>query len=124
MCRYDGRNDKVTEAVNALAKKMSEEKTRILSREPAEETVYRIFYVDDSERYLFIQLEKEGLIALIEHRCGPLVPKQWFCHFTFERVADFLIAFFLLEGIEFCQLSDIVASYSDNETFHSTSGFL
>lgn len=43
MCRYDGRNDKVTEAVNALAKKMSEEKTRILSREPAEETVYRIF---------------------------------------------------------------------------------
>jgi hypothetical protein len=124
VCRYDGRNDKVTEAVNALAKKMAEEKTRLLSREAAEETVHRIFYIDDSERSLFIQLEKEGLIALIEHRSRPLAPKQWFCRFTFERVADFLIALFLLEGIEFSQLRDIVASYSDNETFTEHQGLL
>ena len=124
VCHYDGRNDKVTEAVNALAKKMAEEKTRLLSREAAEETVHRIFYIDDSERSLFIQLEKEGLIALIEHRSRPLAPKQWFCRFTFERVADFLIALFLLEGIEFSQLRDIVASYSDNETFTEHQGLL
>jgi hypothetical protein len=100
VCRYDNRDDNVTEAVNALAKKMAEEKTRLLSRETAQKIVNEIFSVEDSERSLFIQLEKEGLIALIEQRTRPLAPRQWFCRFTFERVADFLMALFLLEGIE------------------------
>jgi hypothetical protein len=124
VCRYDGRDDKVTEAVNALAKKMAEEKTRLLSREAAQEVVHQIFYVDDSERSLFIQLEKEGLITLIEQRSRPLAPRQWFFRFTFERVADFLIALFLLEGVKSDQITDIVNSNSDNETFTQHQGLL
>jgi hypothetical protein len=105
VCRYDNRDDNVTEAVNALAKKMAKEKTRLLSRETAREVVNQIFSVEDSERSLFIQLEKEGLIALIEQRTRPLEPRKWFCRFTFERVADFLIALYLLEEIETNQLN-------------------
>lgn len=137
-CRYDNRDDKVTEAVNALAKKMAEEKNRLLSRETAGEIVSQIFSVEDSERSLFIQLEKEGLIALIEQRTRPLAPKEWFCRFTFERVADFLIALFLLEGLEanqlkptdsnaiqsVYQLSNIVITDSDSETFKGNKGLL
>ncbi|MEH1901826.1 MAG: hypothetical protein V7L04_10520 [Nostoc sp.] len=78
VCRYDNRDDNITKAVNALAKKMAEEKTRLLSRETAQKIVHEIFSVEDSERSLFIQLEKEGLIALIEQRTRPLAPKQWF----------------------------------------------
>lgn len=105
VCRYDNRDDNVTEAVNALAKKMAEEKTRLLSRETAQKIVNEIFSVEDSERSLFIQLEKEGLIALIEQRTRPLAPRQWFCRFTFERVADFLMVLFLLKEIEANQLN-------------------
>jgi hypothetical protein len=123
VCRYDTRDDKVTKAVNALAKKMAEEKTRFLSREAAQDIVHQIFSVDDSERSLFIQLEKEGLIALVEERSRPLAPRQWFCRFTFERVADFLIAWFLLEGIQSEQLSDVVSHFT-NETFTENQGLL
>lgn len=137
-CRYDNRDDKVTEAVNALAKKMAEEKNRLLSRETAREIVSQFFSVEDSERSLFIQLEKEGLIALIEQRSRPFAPKKWFCRFTFERVADFLIALFLLEGLEanqlkptnpksiqsVCQLSNIVIPDPDNETCKENKGLL
>ena len=138
VCRYDQRDDKVTEAVNALAKKMAEEKTRILSRETALVIVDQIFSVDDSDRSLFIQLEKEGLISLIEQKTRPLAPRQWFCRFTFERVADFLIALFLLERIEVSQLnitklnaiesayevSDIIIPDISNETFDKNKGLL
>ncbi|MEO1375714.1 MAG: hypothetical protein AAFW70_15640, partial [Cyanobacteria bacterium J06635_10] len=136
VCRYDQRDDKVSEAVNALAKKMAEDKNRLLSRETAQEIVNRIFSVEDSERSLFIQLEKEGLIALVEQRTRPLAPRQWFCRFTFERVADFLIAFFLLEGIESYELNstnfnEIQSVYqlsniidSDNEVFNENQGLL
>lgn len=138
VCRYDNRDDNVTKAVNALAKKMAEDKTRLLSRETAREIVNQIFSVEDSERSLFIQLEKEGLIALIEQRTRPLAPRKWFCRFTFERVADFLIALFVLEGIEPNQLNpnnsdviqsvykstSIIISNSDNETFNQNKGLL
>src|SRR6476620_6417522 len=77
VCRYDNRDENVTEAVNALAKKMAEEKTRLLPRETAQEVVNQIFSVGDSERSLFIQLEKEGLIALIEQKTRHLAPKKW-----------------------------------------------
>ena len=107
VCRYDEKDENVNvnNAVNALAKRMAEQKTRLLSREEAKEIVNQLFFVNDSDRSLFIQLEKEGLITLIEQRSRPLAPKQWFCRFTFERVADFLIALFLLEGIEPYQLT-------------------
>ncbi|MDF5720660.1 MAG: hypothetical protein PUP91_09265 [Rhizonema sp. PD37] len=138
VCRYDNRDENVTEAVNALAKKMAKEKTRLLSRETAREVVNQIFSVEDSERSLFIQLEKEGLIAFVEQRTRPLASKKWFCRFTFERVADFLIALFLLEEIEanqlkytnynvsqLCeQLSNIIIPNSDNETFNVNKGLL
>ncbi|PHV61311.1 hypothetical protein, partial [Cyanobacterium aponinum] len=138
VCRYDKRVEKVKEAVNALAKKMAEEKTRLLTRETAEEIVNKIFDANDSDRSLFIQLEKEGLIALIEQKTRPLAPKQWFCRFTFERIADFLIALFLLEGIEanefkttnpttiqlVDQLTNIVNPYSDLEIFNENKGLL
>ena len=124
VCRYDRRDDNVTKAVNALAKKMAEEKTRLLSREAAQEIVNQIFFVDDSQRSLFIQLEKEGLIALIEQRSRPLAPRQWFCRFTFERVADFLIALFVLEEIESNQLRDILTCDYNNETFTKNQGLL
>lgn len=138
VCRYDNRDDNVTEAVNALAKKMAEEKTRLLSRETAQKIVNEIFSVEDSERSLFIQLEKEGLIALVEQRTRPLAPRQWFCRFTFERVADFLMALFLLEGIEanqlnptnlnatqsVYQLSNLGITDSDNETLNKNKGLL
>jgi hypothetical protein len=138
VCRYDERDDKVSEAVNALAKKMAEEKTRLLSRETAIEIVNKIFSVEDSNRSLFIQLEKEGLIALIEQRTRPLAPRQWFCRFTFERIADFLIALFLLEGIEanqiksnspnaiqsVYQLANIITSDSEPETLKENRGLL
>jgi hypothetical protein len=138
VCRYDNRDDNVTEAVNALAKKMAEEKTRLLSRETAQKIVNEIFSVEDSERSLFIQLEKEGLIALIEQRTRPLAPRQWFCRFTFERVADFLMALFLLEGIEANQLntinpnaiqsveelSNIVINNFDNKSLNGNQGLL
>lgn len=137
-CHYDNRDDNVTKAVNTLAKKMAEEKNRLLSRETAREIVSQIFSVEDSERSLFIQLEKEGLIALIEQRTRPLAPKKWSCRFTFERVADFLIALFLLEGLEanqlkptdpnaiqsVYQLSNIVIPDSKNETFKGNKGLL
>lgn len=140
VCRYDNRDDNVnvTKAVNALAKKMAEEKTRLLSRETAQKIVNEIFFVNDSERSLFIQLEKEGLIALIEQKTRSLATKQWFCRFTFERVADFLIARFLLEGIEanqlnvtnhnaiesFDELSNIVINNFDNKTLNDNQGLL
>ncbi|MEA5516638.1 hypothetical protein VB654_21635, partial [Nodularia sp. UHCC 0506] len=138
ICRYDNRDDNVTEAVNALAKKMAEEKTRLLSRVTAQKIVNEIFSVEDSERSLFIQLEKEGLIALIEQKTRPLAPKQWFCRFTFERVADFLIALFLLEEVEGNQLnptnpnaiqsvdelSNIVINNFDNKTLNENQGLL
>ncbi len=138
VCRYDNRDDKVSGAVKALAKKMAEEKTRLLSRETAQKIVNHIFSVDDSERSLFIQLEKEGLIALIEQRTRPLAPREWFCRFTFERIADFLIALFLLEEIATNQLnptnhsiieltdqlSNIVIADSNNETFNVNKGLL
>ncbi|MEG4632591.1 hypothetical protein QUB56_23885 [Microcoleus sp. AR_TQ3_B6] len=138
VCRYDNRDDNVTKAVNALATKMAEEKTRLLSRETAREVVNQIFSVEDSERSLFIQLEKEGLIALIEQRTRHLAPKKWCCRFTFERVADFLIALYFLEGIEtnqlnptnpnaipsLAQLSNIVRPDSDKETFNENKALL
>ncbi|MBE9046965.1 hypothetical protein IQ255_21585 [Pleurocapsales cyanobacterium LEGE 10410] len=138
VCRYDQRDDKVTKAVNALAKKMAEEKTRILPRETALAIVDQIFSVDDSDRSLFIQLEKEGLIALIEQKSRPLALGQWFCRFTFERIADFLIALFLLEEIEVSQLnitklngiesahevSDIIIPDISDETFQENKGLL
>lgn len=100
VCRYDEKDENVTQAVNDLATKMAESKTRLLSRKEAKEIVNQIFFVNDSDRSLFIQLEKEGLIALIEQRSRPLAPRKWFCRFTFERVADFLIAWFFLERTE------------------------
>ncbi|NET41796.1 hypothetical protein [Okeania sp. SIO2B3] len=138
ICRYDKRDENVTQAVNALATKMAESKTRLLSRETAEEIVNQIFFVNDSDRSLFIQLEKEGLIALIEQRSRPIAPKQWFCRFTFERVADFLIALFFLEGIESYQpnstnpntiqsvnkLRDIIIPDAFDENFSQNKGLL
>ncbi|MGB3535969.1 MAG: hypothetical protein WBA13_20945 [Microcoleaceae cyanobacterium] len=79
---------------------MAKEETRLLLRETAQEIINNIFDAHDSTRSLFIQLEKEGLITLIEQKSRPFAPKQWFCRFTFERVADFLIALSLLEKIE------------------------
>ena len=140
VCRYDEKDENVNvnNAVNALAKRMAEQKTRLLSREEAKEIVNQLFFVNDSDRSLFIQLEKEGLITLIEQRSRPLAPKQWFCRFTFERVADFLIALFLLEGIESYQLTptnpntiqlvdklrDIIFSDTSDENFSQNKGLL
>ncbi|MGB3507912.1 MAG: hypothetical protein WBA93_01440 [Microcoleaceae cyanobacterium] len=138
VCRYDKRDKKVTQAVNALAKKMAESKTRLLSKGKAEEIVNQIFFVNDSDRSLFIQLEKEGLIALIEQRSRPLALRKWFCRFTFERVADFLIAWFFLEGIESYQptptnpntiqlvdkLRDIIRADAFDENFSQNQGLL
>jgi hypothetical protein len=138
VCRYDERDKKVSEAINALAKKMAKEKSRILSREVAQEVVNQIFTVDDSNRSLFIQLEKEGLISLIEQKSRPLAPRQWFCRFTFERIADFLIALFFLEEIEsrqpnvtnlnslpsIEQISDIIFPDLLDETISENKGLL
>ncbi|MGD1699867.1 hypothetical protein [Dapis sp. BLCC M229] len=142
VCRYDEKDEKVNvnNAVNALAKRMAEEKNRILSREEATEIVNQIFFVNDSDRSLFIQLEKEGLVTLIEQKSRPLGDKQWFCRFTFERIADFLIALFLLEGIESYQLTptnpntiqlvdklrdrDIIIPDTSDENFSQNKGLL
>lgn len=138
VCRYDERDKKVSEAINALAKRMAKEKSRLLSRDVAQEIVNQIFTVDDSDRSLFIQLEKEGLISLIEQKSRPLASRQWFCRFTFERIADFLIALFFLEEIEDSQpnvtnlnslrsieqISNIISSDLLNETIDENKGLL
>lgn len=97
VCRYDPRDDNVSASVYALARKMAETKNRFLPRELAKGVVDGVWAVDDYNRSLFMQLEKEGLISFIERKSRPLGPKEWYCRFTFERVADFLIAFSLLE---------------------------
>ncbi|MEP0883720.1 hypothetical protein NDI49_19385 [Trichocoleus sp. ST-U3] len=104
VCRYDSRDEKINQAVDALARRMAENNTRSLPLNVARETVNAIFSVDDHTRSLFSQLEKEGLISLIERRARPLGAREWFCRFTFERVADFLIALSLIESIEPTQI--------------------
>ncbi|MGP3609977.1 hypothetical protein [Anoxybacteroides rupiense] len=99
-CCYDPRENKVTDAVYSLARKMAEKQSRLLPLEEAKSTVNAIFPVDDYRRSLFLILEKEGLISVIERRSRPLGPKEWLCRFTFERVADYLIAFSLMKNID------------------------
>jgi len=99
-CRYDSKDDKVSLSVYALARKMAETKNRLLPRQVAKDIVDAVYPVDDHSRSLFLQLEKEGLISLIERRSRPLGPREWYCRFTFERVADVLVALSLLEQVE------------------------
>lgn len=100
VCRYDFRDNKVYLAVEALAREMSQRRTRILPRETAQNIVGRIFSTDDHTRSLFLQLEKEGLISFLFRKERPLAPRQWFCRFTFERIGDFLIALSVINEID------------------------
>lgn len=99
-CRYDPNEDKVSQALNSLASIMADENTRILPYNRAKSIVNKIFPTDDHSRSLFANLEKEGLIAFFERQSRPLSPKERFCRFTFERIADFLIANHILNEIK------------------------
>jgi len=82
--RYDPRDNKVHQALKALAEQMASDNNRSLPLERAKAIVDKIFIVDDYSRSLFKQLEKEGLISLVEKRSSPLAPKEWSCRFTFD----------------------------------------
>jgi hypothetical protein len=100
VCGYDFRDNKVYSAVEALARKMSKLRTRILPREIAQDIVGGIFSTNDHTRSLFLQLEKEGIISSLSRKERPFGPRQWFCRFTFERIGDFLIALSVINEIE------------------------
>ncbi len=100
VCRYDPRDNKVNQAVEALAGQMATDNNRLLPLDIAKTIVEEIFAVEDYSRSLFRQLEKEGLVSLVEKRANPLGPKEWFCRFTFDRVADFLVSLSLLSDID------------------------
>jgi hypothetical protein len=100
VCDYDPRFNKTSEALRNLARMMASRSTRLLPIDVAKSVIDSVHPVVDYSRSLFYQLEKEGLIALVELPSQHLAAKEWYCRFTFERVADFLIAASMLEGIE------------------------
>ncbi|QAY67308.1 hypothetical protein [Paenibacillus protaetiae] len=105
---FDERDNLIHTTINALANKMAELGARLIPREVAKSVIEQIFFTNDHSRSLLLLLEKEGVISFVEHRSRLLGPKEWFCRFTFERVADFMIAASIIEGIthEVSQISE------------------
>jgi hypothetical protein len=91
-CDCDPNIPVVEAALSAIALQMSEANTRLLEYSKVKKITDEIHSGAGFESSLLNQLEKEGLIAFVEHKERPLDLPKVYCRFTFDRIADFFIA--------------------------------
>jgi len=97
-CNCDPNIQIVRTALSKIALQMAEKETRFIDYFEVKKITDKLHAGTGFETSLLNQLEKEGLIAFIEHKEQPFGPSTKYCRFTFERIADFFIAFNVLES--------------------------
>jgi len=90
---YDPRlESRVQEAVHALAAEMGRRQSRVIPAQAARTCVDGEQSHLPRSQSLFDQLERESLVLLRPDRANRTAGQHYYVYFTFERIADFLVA--------------------------------
>ncbi len=94
---YDPHGAIVSQALNAVAAQLAQERTRWLSRRQVQDLVNPLASASGYSRSLYRALVDNGLLMEVPHsRRG----EDWFVHFGYEWFADYLIAGHLIDRCE------------------------
>lgn len=96
-CDSDPNSNIVQKALSKIAERMIAKNTRFLSYEDVKEITDSLHKGIGFETSLINNLEKEGLLSFVDQKVRALDITNKLCRFTFERIADFFIANYLIE---------------------------
>ena len=97
---YDPLENRVREAVGALVALMAERGTRVLTWQDAKDRVDALYPATTRSLSLFDQLARTDMLAIVSGEPIEFGEPERFVRFSFERVADHLLASHLLDGVE------------------------
>lgn len=119
-CQYDPEENLVLSALNSLANQMFESNQRHIEYHTSKDIVKRFHEHSINEKSLFYNLIIESLLTKITRKINGSIRYESFCRFTFEKIADFLIADTIFgqedDYSKFCMIFDEFVNKYDLES--------